>query len=106
MPIYRALRAWEAICLTLILALAAIISLRFALSLGAKNAAQSFCGGVGVGSDISLALERANARGISYRKGEWYTFYFPGAFFDTAVCDVGVDDKGLVTTTHADLFRD
>jgi hypothetical protein len=49
----------------------------------------------------AVTTAKADAQGISFRSGGWYTFYFPIKLFDRAVCDVAVDANGVVTRSSS-----
>lgn len=47
-------------------------------------------------SSISSAIARAKDERLLWGSERFYTFYFPGAIFDKALCEVEVDQNGLV----------
>lgn len=57
----------------------------------AEREAKAFCDEIAIGSDVSLAVERAKEKRIFFGDFQGYTFYFPGLVFDKAVCEVSVD---------------
>jgi hypothetical protein len=66
----------------------------------AERKARAFCGEIALGSNVSIAIDKAKGRKILYgpHEGSYqgYNFYFPGSMFNNAVCEVSVDKDGKV----------
>jgi hypothetical protein len=76
------------------------------LNWSAESKARAFCDSVAIGSDISLAVERAKDKKLLYGDYQGYTFYFPGLMFDKAVCQVSIDSNRKVTSKHSEMEYD
>jgi hypothetical protein len=72
----------------------------------ARSRAAEFCDELGLNTSIAGALTRAKREEISYISQDWYSFYFPAAFFDTAICEVKTDAQGLVKSKSVWISRD
>jgi hypothetical protein len=76
------------------------------LNWSAERKAKAFCDDVAIGSDISLAIEKAKDKKLLYGDYQGYTFYFPGMVFDKAVCEVSIDPSRKVTSKHSEMEYD
>ena len=76
------------------------------LDWSAERQAKAFCNDVPIGSDISLAVERAKDKKLLYGDYRRYTFYFPGMVFDKAVCEIWIDPNRKVTSKHSEMEYD
>jgi len=74
-------------------ALGAIVACVGYLNWSAERKAKAFCDDIAVGSDISLAIEKAKDKKLLYGDSRGYTFYFPGLVFDEAVCEESIDPE-------------
>lgn len=72
----------------------------------AKSRASQFCDGIALNASIDIVLKRATDEGISHLSKDWYSFYFPTAFFDTAICEVKTDRQGLVKSKNVWVSHD
>src|SRR4051812_5638674 len=72
----------------------------------AERRARAFCDAIPVGSSISGAITRANLEKLHWGSEKFYRFYFPGAFFDKAVCDAEVDNAGRVLRKASEIQYD
>ena len=72
----------------------------------AEKKAKLFCDEILVGSDVSLAINRAKQGKIFYGDYRGFTFYFPGFVFDKAVCAVTVDSDRKVTSKGSEMEYD
>ena len=91
----------------LILLVAAILGYAAYANDAAERAAASFCAGTQMGSDVSLALGRAQAQGIRHRGPrvtdgkEEHDFEFQGWVFNVGVCRVGVANGKVISLLTA-----
>jgi hypothetical protein len=92
----RLLKALAAVATVVILGLAALIAFALYGNWHAGQKARAFCDAIPVGSGISIAIARAENEGVLWGQRRFYTFFFPGSFFDKAVCEVEVDQRGMV----------
>ena len=72
----------------------------------AERRAREFCDAIPIGSSISTAIARAEKHKVVWVLGRFYTFIFPAAFFDKAVCEVEVDQRGTVVKKGAVMEHD
>ena len=89
-----------------VVACCAIVACIGYVNWSAERNARTFCDEIAVGSDISIAVERAKDRHLLWGPAGGYTFYFPGFVFDKAVCEVAVNREGKVTSKGARMERD
>jgi hypothetical protein len=92
----RLLKVLAGVATVIILGLAAIIAFARYGNWHAEQKARAFCDAIPVGSGISIAIARAENERVLWGQGHFYTFFFPGSFFDKAVCEVEVDQRGMV----------
>jgi hypothetical protein len=85
---------------------AAIVGCVYYLNWSAEKKANAFCADIVIGSDISLATQKANRLGISFGSYKGYTFYFPGTMFTKAICSVSVDQAGKVVSKAYEMEYD
>jgi hypothetical protein len=85
------------IALGVVLSIVLLASILVVPNWYAERSARQFCEDIAVGSNISAAVAKANARKILWGDYRGYTFYFPGFGFDKAVCEASVDADGKVT---------
>ena len=96
---------------TLVLLLAALVGYAVYANYTAERAAESFCAATALGSDLTLALTRAQTQGARHRGPriadgkEQHDFEFQGWVFNVGVCRVGVT-KGKVVSRAAMLEGD
>jgi hypothetical protein len=84
----------------------AIVGWIYYLNWSAEKKASAFCADIIVGSDIALAVQKANRLGVHYGSYKGYTFYFPGMIFDKAICAVSVDQGGKVVSKASEMEHD
>lgn len=72
----------------------------------AEQHARAFCDAIAVGSNVATAVEKARVEKIIWGSSHSYRFWFPGAFFDKAVCEVDVTDQRIVLGKSWELLRD
>lgn len=100
--------------LKVVAAITAIIVLGFVFFLAvvfygnwsAERRAREFCDAIPIGSSISTAIARAEKEKVLWGLGRFYTFFFPGAFFDKAVCEVEVDQLKKVVKKGSVMEHD
>ena len=94
------------IAFIIVAALGAILACISYPNWSAEGEAREFCEKSDIGSDISLATERAKDKKLLYGDSRGCTFYFPGLVFDKAVCEVSVDSNRKVTAKHSEMEYD
>lgn len=72
----------------------------------AERKAKAFCDDIAVGSDISLALDKAKKQEVFHDDSPPYNFYFFGVVFDKAVCEVTVDANRKVVSKVSEMEYD
>jgi hypothetical protein len=72
----------------------------------AERKAKAFCDDIPVGSDISLAIEKAKIHDVFHSDSPPYNFYFFGVVFDKAVCEVSVDSNRKVISKISEMEYD
>ena len=90
----------------IVVALAALLTSVWYVNWAAERNARQFCAAIEIGSDISLAIARAEDKKIFYGDAQGYTFYFWGMVFDKAVCEVSIDSNRKVTAKHSEMEYD
>jgi hypothetical protein len=100
------LRIFSVVTLLLIAGAGALVAVIFVPNWVAERRARAFCDQIPFGSDISVAVSRANDKKILWGSNRFYTFYFPGLIFDKAVCNVSVTEDGKVKSKGALLEID
>jgi hypothetical protein len=94
------------VAFVIVAALGAILACLSYPNWSAERKARKFCDEIDIGSDISLAIEKANDKKSFYGDDQGYTFYFPGMVFDKAVCQVSVDANRKVTSKMSEMEYD
>ena len=82
----------------LILGVAVLLAVGLYGDRSAERNARAFCDAIPIGSPISNAVAKAKAEKILWGTARFYSFYFPGVVFDKAICEVEVDEHGVVVT--------
>ena len=73
----------------------------------AERKARAFCEAIPIGSAISSASARAENEKVRWgSENRYYRFFFPGAFLDKGVCDVDVDEHGVVVRKASSMVYD
>lgn len=85
------LKAIAAIIAVIVLGFAFFLTVVFYGNWSAERRAREFCDAIPIGSSISTVIARAEKEKVLWGLGRFYTFFFPGTFFDKAVCEVEVD---------------
>jgi hypothetical protein len=85
---------------------AALFAFVFYGNWSAERKARAFCDAIPIGSAISAAIATAEKEKVLWGKGRFYTFFFPGSFFDKAVCEVEVDKYGKAVKKGATIEHD
>jgi len=94
------------VALGIVVAFAAMVACVSYVNWAAERKAKAFCDNIAVGSDISLALEKAKKQEIFHSDFPPYNFYFWGVVFDKAVCEVSVDANRKVVSKVAEMEYD
>ena len=81
---------------SLILGAAALLAVGLYVDRSAERDARAFCDATPIGASISIAIAKANAKKVLWGTARFYSFYFPGVIFDKAICEVEVDEHGIV----------
>ena len=102
----RAVSTVAKVAILITAVLGAIAGCVFYLDWSAERKAQSFCADISVGSDISVAVEKAKDKKILYGTYKGYTFYFPGTMFNKAICAASVDQTGKVLSKFSEMEYD
>jgi len=101
--IKKILRAVGIVALFIGLALGALVGFAFYTNHAAEQAARAFCGSIRMGSDIGLAVLRAEREGVRHRvlnDQAAYDFVFQGWVFNAGVCRATVAN-GKVVALHS-----
>jgi hypothetical protein len=92
--------------LGIVAALGAMVACVSYINWSAERKATKFCDEIEIGSDVSLAIEKAKQKKIFHSDFPPYNFYFWGIVFDKAVCEVSVDHNRKVTAKHSEMEYD
>jgi hypothetical protein len=102
----RLLKILAALAGIVILGVASVIAFALYGNWHAEQKARVFCDAIPLGSGISTAISRADKDKVLWGRGRFYTFLFPGSFFDKAVCEVEVDQRGMVVKKGSVMVYD
>ena len=102
----RFLKVLAALAGVVILGVAAVIAFALYGNWHGEQKARAFCDAIPIGSGISTAISKADKDKVLWGRGRFYTFFFPGSFFDKAVCEVEVDQGGMVVKKGSVMVHD
>lgn len=102
----RLLKILAVMATVVILGTSALIAVTLYGNWHAERRALAFCEATSIGSAISTAVARADKEKIPWASDRFYIFFFPGAFFDKAICQVQVDQSGRVVKKLSEMEND